>query len=801
MSDLRPRPARAEVIDAAVAAAIPAGLAVATFLAATPWLRVFSVPGTVGVLVVAAIGSVSIPFLAVRVWHQPPAVSYAASAGGLAALLLGAAGLHPGAVGHALAAGPNRVLTETLPLGGGRALLAAPLVLTWLAGTGSAELVSRARRSDSGLAAVGLAIPVASFVLADAVAASRPGPGTVIAPLLLVTVAGVALLRHAASIAATPQAVPGSALEAEAGRSPWRAAVGGAVAVGVIAAALAVAVPVAPRLSGAPVALNRRPPLVTAVLDDPLDAFAALRDNNPHLPAHTVLQVRTAQSSDGYLAAVILDDYDGGNWSFDATLRPTGGRIPMLPDGAGAVGVVRVRQLDTLVAPLPVPFLPVLDRPTDVAGGQMEADAATGMLVPPALAPPASYTVVSEAPLPTLASVPTADGIGKAAGETLRGSGAVSPADVALPPSSAAAIATTVRFLAAITGRRPAPTVAFLQAALASLHADERRIDPAVPAAAGQPARAAPTSTPAPVRGSHSSGTSLSVVINTITNDHRGTPEQFATLYAAAARYLGVPARLATGFRLASTSSGGPVPAGDYQVTNRQAWTWVEIPVAGVGWVVADPTPDGVIGPGTPPPLPVQATPTTVTPNQANAVPRNQIAGAHAVAKPALIATPHPHAGAWWAVWLLALVGAGLLAVLLGPGLAAARRLLRRRARRGSDPTHLAVGAWLELLDALQQAGMVTGSGDTSGEVATEAGRHFGPDVTTPVHEVGAVADQAMFSVREPPDELAARGAWETQRAVRQAVHGRLDRRQRLRALLAVGSAPGTPERSPARSR
>jgi hypothetical protein len=795
------RTSSAELAEAAAAIVIPAGLAVATFLAATPWLRVFSVPGAAGLLVVAAVASVSIPFLAVRIWHQPPAVSYVASAVGLVVLCLVAGGPHPAALWHGLTAGPNRVLTETLPIGGSRAVLAAPILLTWLCGTASAELTSRAPAPSSGLGAIGLALPVACFVLAYAVGASRPSPDQVAAPLLLASLAAVALLRHLAGIARTPPAV----VSPVARRSLCRPTLSGAAAVVAVAVILAVAVPSVPRLSGRPASLNRAPPVVTAVLDDPLDATAAFRDDDPHAPAHTVFRMATGQASSGYLATAILDDYDGGTWTFDATFRPSGGRIPA-PVGAvrgavGSIGPTLVRQEDTVVAPLPEPFLPVLDRPVAVTGLQIEADAATGMLMPDRAASLLSYAAVSDGPLVSLASVPGADGIGAPAGaapaaSVPAGSGAASPADVTLPPNSTAALASALRFLASISGRRPGATVAFLQTALASLHADERRIDPALPVSSGErdgPARPAAAIPPSPVRGSRSSGTSLSVVINAVINDRRATPEQFATLFALVARYLGVPARLVTGFRLGPSSGAGPVAAGTYEVTNRQAWTWVEIPVAGIGWVVADPTPDGVIGPGTSPPAPVQATPTTLPPTPANAVPRNEISGAHAVARPATVdRSPHPGVSMWGVV-LAVLGGVLILAALLGPGLAGARRVLRRRARRQNDPSHLAVGAWLELLDSLQQSGMASTPGHTADEVATDAGRHFGPDVTGPVHEVGVIADQAMFSLHDPPDHQSAQRAWETQKAVRGAVRDRLDHRQRVRALLAVGSAPRRP--------
>ena len=804
--------------DAIDAAAIPAALAVATFLAATPWLRVFMVPGTVVLLVIAATASVSIPSLAIRVWRQPPAVSYAASAAGVIALLWAAAGLHPAALWHGLTTGPNRVLTETLPLAGTRPLLAAPVLLTWLCGTASAEMVGRSRhRSPSGLAAVGLALPVGCYVVAYAVGASRPGRDEVAAPLLLVTLVAVAVLRHVLALGAAPQAVVGTSVEAEGRPSIWRPGIAAAAVAVVIAVGLALAVPSLPQMSRRPASLNRAPPLATAVVIDPVDAIAGLRDDNPHAPARTVLRINTDRASNGYLAMAILDGYDGGVWGFDTTFHPTGGRVPAAPGGTAiaggaGTGLSSVRQQDSLLAPLPVPFLPALDRPAEVAGVEVGVDTVTGMLLPShAIGGATSYSVLSRTPLATLATVPSADGIGTIAGQNLPASGAVSSADLALPSGSASALATALRFLAGITGHRPAPTVAFLRAVVSSLHADERRIDPGLaPVAApvshpkttslkkkGAPGRPVPTTVPQPVRGTRSGGTSLSVVINAVAINRAATPEQFATLYAMVARYLGVPARLVTGFRMAAGSNSGLAPAGTYQVTNRQAWTWVEVPVAGVGWVVADPTPDAVTGLAPPRPESVQATATTLAPPQANAVPRNEIAGGHAVAKRATVKVPKSHPVPWWVIGL-ALVGGSLVVLAaVGPGFAGARRIHRRRSRRGGEPARLAVGAWLELLDGLQQAGMTTGPGDTTMEVATEAGRHFGPDVTGPVQEIGAVADQAVFSVHSPPDQQAAQRAWAAQGAVRHAVHRSLDRRQRGRALLAVGSAPRLPAAAP----
>jgi hypothetical protein len=282
-------------------------------------------------------------------------------------------------------------------------------------------------------------------------------------------------------------------------------------------------------------------------------------------------------------------------------------------------------------------------------------------------------------------------------------------------------------------------------------------------------------------------------VINAVTFNQSATPEQFATFFAMVARDLGVPARVVTGFRLVDSPEAGSAPPGTYQITNRQAWTWAEIPVSGRGWVVADPTPETPTATPAPPPLAVQATPTTVTPPRANAVPRSQIAGGHALAKPAHIAPPQSHHLSWWGPALLVLLGIVVCGLLAGPGFAGLRRWVRRRLRRRSVPSELAVGAWLELLDGLHQAGLSPARGATSAEIAADAGRAFGEDVAAPVRQVGEVADRAVFSISHPPERADAEEAWEEQRRVRHIVLHSLDRRQRVRALLSVGSTPRQP--------
>ncbi len=69
-------------------------------------------------------------------------------------------------------------------------------------------------------------------------------------------------------------------------------------------------------------------------------------------------------------------------------------------------------------------------------------------------------------------------------------------------------------------------------------------------------------------------------------NDRRGYCEQFAGTFAAMARHLGVPARVAVGF-----TPGNLVAEGVWSVRGEHYHAWPEVWFAGQGWVLFEPTP------------------------------------------------------------------------------------------------------------------------------------------------------------------------------------------------------------------
>ena len=71
-------------------------------------------------------------------------------------------------------------------------------------------------------------------------------------------------------------------------------------------------------------------------------------------------------------------------------------------------------------------------------------------------------------------------------------------------------------------------------------------------------------------------------------NTRRGYCEQFAGTFAAMARSLGLPARVAVGFTVGESDPDDPDL---YLVRGKHAHAWPEVYLAGVGWVAFEPTP------------------------------------------------------------------------------------------------------------------------------------------------------------------------------------------------------------------
>lgn len=233
-------------------------------------------------------------------------------------------------------------------------------------------------------------------------------------------------------------------------------------------------------------------------------------------------------------------------------------------------------------------------------------------------------------------------------------------------------------------------------------------------------------------------------------DDRRGTTEQFAAAYVVLARIIGIPARIAVGFRAPGETGR------DVVVRNSDVLAWPEVAVAGVGWVPLDPA-GATSGVGAKPKGLAEVT----------AEAREQLPPPEDVRDPELPrdgdradgdtdgdGVPFP--------WGRVLGGLAALAVAWVGGVPLARvvRAWRRRRRTGAGGV---VGAWAEARDRLRAHGVPYNVGMTPRDLATAAGD---PLVTPGLHSLARAVDLALWSPGGPGPDTAAQ-AWTAVRAVR----------------------------------
>jgi transglutaminase-like putative cysteine protease len=258
----------------------------------------------------------------------------------------------------------------------------------------------------------------------------------------------------------------------------------------------------------------------------------------------------------------------------------------------------------------------------------------------------------------------------------------------------------------------------------------------------------------------------------------RGYCEQFAGTYAAMARVLGIPARVAVGF-----IPGDPFGDGRFHVAGRHAHAWPEVYLGGVGWVSFEPTP-GRSSPGTEAytgisPTPQDnrtetttptTTPSTTTPDTRPGPEEEEEASESSSAVEAQSGLSR------WTVLLLTLV---LLATVVGGGLPLARRwAVNRRRAAASTPSDRVLVAWQEAQEVMAQAGHRRRPWETAIEYAFRAGAVAGPAEPDLVR-LAETSTVAGFSPEGVPSD-AATGASRAAAAVARALRSRCGAVRRL---------------------
>ena len=736
---------------------VSAAFAAAAVLAANaPWSRAYAPGEAFGLLAGAAALSTGIPLLLGPLARRGAWSSMATSIAGFVGYCLAAAlGGDAGGLARGLGDGLARLLSESLPVATPHDLLVPALAATWCTGAVCGELVARTRAA----AACGVVL-AAAFALSDAVTASVPGQ-----PL---GAAAVLVVLAAALLAVAPRRAEGQLVAPTGGRvgrrrPALRPLAGAAVTLAAATAIAVVAVPSLPGWPAAPTAPARLAPVRTSQPVTPTATAVELRDG----PLRRLFSVRVDRATAGYLPVAELDTYDGSSWGLDQLFRPSGGNVPTGP--GSPPGGRRVVQRYAIDAGLGMPWMPLLSRPLDVQGVAVDVAALSGMVLPARpLVAGQRYVAVSSVPAATLADAPTTALAAPPPAPPL-------PEDLAVPPAEQRELAGFAAQLATRTHIPATEPLALLRAVEADLVAHDRTI--------------------APPRGRHRqpapADTTFADAVHAVVVARRATPEQYATFFALLARHLGVPARLATGFRLTGPT-GTLRPGRRYTVTSADAWTWAELDVSALGWVVADPSPAHT---GTAPLPAASAAPTApaTTLPPVRAVPRPAPSG-HALA-PAV----HPPLGgaASGATAALATLAAlGLLGAAALLALLAARARRRRQRRRGPAGDAVA-GAWLEALDALTAAGLGDLRSLTAAEVVEAARQHFGEGAAL-VAPLAQRANLAVFSSR--PDRIAeaeAVASWSDLAALRRTLRAAVPRRTRLRHALRTTRPRWRPQAAP----
>jgi hypothetical protein len=392
----------------------------------------------------------------------------------------------------------------------------------------------------------------------------------------------------------------------------------------------------------------------------------------------------------------------------------------------------------------------------------------------------ATYTVRSNAPTPDFGSMSA----------TALPATSAPPIDTQLPGALRVALGKVVTAFADESGTPSSPAVPFLQSLATDLRSNYALAGAPAKASAsptptaskasgrgGEPTPSAPPNASATTRPRVGGVSFADVLASVLGKDRTATPEQYATLFTLVARQLGVPARLVTGFRVPSDTV--TLRPGTYQVTTADAWTWVEIPVRGMGWVVVDASPSSYSGAQQQPSGAAQPSHTpSATPSQNALITKAN--GGHAVAPKSQV--PRGHAASRGGLLVAVAIGVAVLALLLLIGMVWRKQRRLRRRRRLADPRRRLLGAWQESLDVLSESGLPDLTSLTSAEVVAVTGARFGEEPASEAELLGRAANAAAYRPSLPVAAEEADAAWRSHATLRRLVRRRLGVRARVAA-------------------
>ncbi len=255
--------------------------------------------------------------------------------------------------------------------------------------------------------------------------------------------------------------------------------------------------------------------------------------------------------------------------------------------------------------------------------------------------------------------------------------------------------------------------------------------------------------------------------------DRAGYCQQFSGAMALMLRTIGIPSRVVSGFSSGEREQGG----GAFQVSDRDAHSWVEVYFNGIGWVPFEPTPS--------------AAPAGEQLSELASIREGPAAGPTAIPRRGLViptvagqitAEPESGGGPWSALLAALLVLVALAAAAaVGLGAVVAVRAIRFRSL---PPSTAAEAQARELEQALPRLGFPIPEGATLLELERRLGNRRGI-----ARYIAGLRDSRYRPGRPPPGPPERRRL----RSELSADRGMI---RRLRALLAI--PPGAPAPSAA---
>ncbi len=497
--------------------------------------------------------------------------------------------------------------------------------------------------------------------------------------------------------------------------------------------------------------------------------ISPLVDIRSRLVDQSGVQVFTvASEAPSYWRLTSLESFDGRIWSSRGQYREVDGGLPGgLGDERASTGTA---VQDFAIDGLASIWLPAAYRPIALAGGDARFDPdSASLLTEEESAAGLAYRVTS--------AVPNLDGPGLAAvGDDVPAE--VTPTYTALPPGFSEAVRTEARRITEGT---------------ASPYERARRLQDSF--------RDGSFTYDLSVAPGHG-GDDLE---RFLFEDRRGYCEQFAGAFAAMARAVGLPARVAVGFTPGELGADGR-----FVVRELNAHAWPEVFLAGYGWVAFEPTPGrGMPGaesytgvpeqqatpsdPTTATTRPPAETTPTSTPGGQDGAPTTEPGDTEAEPSPGT-ANPPRSLPAWLgrgALALAALVGVPLAWAGALAGIARLRR--DRRRARAVTPRQRVLVAWAEVGESLTRLGIAPRPSETPIEYAQRAGGASRVDHRL-LNALAGATSAAGWGPGDVDDEVAEQAA-RAAGDIEARVQDDLDARTRLR--LALDPRPLLPPRRP----